>query len=279
MPVIGQISVGDGATFTPSVSNAGVLSWTNNKNLPNPASVDIAQAIIDAGTLAPTASPTFTGAPTAPTPTAGDDSTNIATTAFVQAELADYLALTGGTMTGTINVDIPVEFTDVLTFGTTGHSITYRKTSENRDGILYISMNHDGHWPPYGAQFELNAGNGSGGDWSLRASDGTNSKELAGKSDGSLLWNGIDIGISEKGTGYIRYNNGIQICWGSNSGNTIPQWVNYGASFNALPSIGIQSGDYSASNWANNRFQLIMSTGHTAPSTVYFKYIAIGTWK
>ena len=36
MPVIGQISVGDGATFTPSVNSAGELSWTNNKNLPNP---------------------------------------------------------------------------------------------------------------------------------------------------------------------------------------------------------------------------------------------------
>lgn len=47
MPIIGQISVGDGATFTPEVSNAGELSWTNNKNLPNPETVDIAQAVVD----------------------------------------------------------------------------------------------------------------------------------------------------------------------------------------------------------------------------------------
>lgn len=31
----------DGATFTPSVSADGVISWTNNKNLQNPASVNI----------------------------------------------------------------------------------------------------------------------------------------------------------------------------------------------------------------------------------------------
>ena len=31
----------DGATFTPSVSADGVISWTNNKGLPNPASVNI----------------------------------------------------------------------------------------------------------------------------------------------------------------------------------------------------------------------------------------------
>ena len=48
-PIIGQISVGDGATFTPAVSSAGILSWTNNKNLPNPASVDIAAAVVNSG--------------------------------------------------------------------------------------------------------------------------------------------------------------------------------------------------------------------------------------
>lgn len=31
----------DGATFTPSVSSTGVISWTNNKELPNPQSVNI----------------------------------------------------------------------------------------------------------------------------------------------------------------------------------------------------------------------------------------------
>jgi hypothetical protein len=31
----------DGATFTPSVSSSGILSWTNNKGLTNPASVNI----------------------------------------------------------------------------------------------------------------------------------------------------------------------------------------------------------------------------------------------
>ena len=39
--------------------------------------------------LAPLASPAFTGTPTAPTPTAGDNSTKIATTAFVQGALQD----------------------------------------------------------------------------------------------------------------------------------------------------------------------------------------------
>lgn len=40
-------------------------------------------------TYAPLASPTFTGNPTAPTPTAGDNDTSIATTAFVNNEIAN----------------------------------------------------------------------------------------------------------------------------------------------------------------------------------------------
>jgi len=37
-----------GAVFTPSVSSAGVLSWSNNGGLSNPASVDLAAAVIAA---------------------------------------------------------------------------------------------------------------------------------------------------------------------------------------------------------------------------------------
>ena len=36
-----EILVRSGATFTPSVSASGILSWSNNKGLPNPASVNI----------------------------------------------------------------------------------------------------------------------------------------------------------------------------------------------------------------------------------------------
>lgn len=43
---------------------------------------------------APKNSPALTGTPTAPTPTAGDDSTKIATTAYVQNELSAYSTTT-----------------------------------------------------------------------------------------------------------------------------------------------------------------------------------------
>lgn len=47
---------------------------------------------------APIASPTFTGTPTAPTPLTADNSTAIATTAYVKANLANYAPLTSPTL-------------------------------------------------------------------------------------------------------------------------------------------------------------------------------------
>ena len=46
---------------------------------------------VDLSGYAPIASPGFTGTPTAPTATKGTDSTQIATTAYVKGELADYV--------------------------------------------------------------------------------------------------------------------------------------------------------------------------------------------
>lgn len=53
-PIIGIISVGDGATFTPHIASNGDLTWTNNKNLPNPGSVNIKGPKGDQGLTGPT---------------------------------------------------------------------------------------------------------------------------------------------------------------------------------------------------------------------------------
>ena len=45
IPTVGQDGQ-DGTTFTPSVSSAGVLSWSNDGGKPNPQSVDIVAAVI-----------------------------------------------------------------------------------------------------------------------------------------------------------------------------------------------------------------------------------------
>lgn len=53
-------------------------------------------------TKAPLASPALTGTPTAPTAAADTNTTQIATTAYVQTELGDYAPLAGATFTGDV---------------------------------------------------------------------------------------------------------------------------------------------------------------------------------
>ena len=61
--------------------------------------VDADITALEAG-KAPIASPTFTGDPRAPTPTAGDNDTSIATTAFVQNTVAAAAAINLPTTAG-----------------------------------------------------------------------------------------------------------------------------------------------------------------------------------
>ena len=60
-------------------------------------------------------SPTFTGAPTAPTPAASDDSTKIATTAYVQAELSQFTPSSSGTIATQETVNAGVNNTETVT--------------------------------------------------------------------------------------------------------------------------------------------------------------------
>lgn len=232
MPIIGQISVGDGATFTPAVSSTGELSWSNNKNLPNPATLDIPQVVMDRYQIAPIASPAFTGNPTAPTQAKTDNSTKLATTAYVKAVAADYLALTGGSITGDVDITGDLSVSGAITGNLTG-SVTGNVTGTasgnlaltggtmtgviKNDNVLVISNESDssrlvlasgnstasGDSVSYdGAAISLAGKNyNSPGVFALRADDGTNSKLFLGYPNGALTWDnkamerihGIDI--------------------------------------------------------------------------------------
>lgn len=105
---------------------------------------------------APLASPTFTGTPAAPTPTAGDNSTRVATTAYV----ANYLPLAGGSLTGTLNVN--------PTIVTTGPGqVGVWDTGGAKGGA--ISLMDTGAGAGNGGAVELGAG---GGSWRFAAIKG-----------------------------------------------------------------------------------------------------------
>jgi hypothetical protein len=83
----------------------GVADATEDDHAINKGQFDATVA-----TLAPLDSPALTGDPTAPTPSASDNDTSIATTAFVQTELADYAPLASPALTG--NPTAPTQSAD-----------------------------------------------------------------------------------------------------------------------------------------------------------------------
>jgi hypothetical protein len=76
---------------------------TSKYNASNPSGYQTAAQVATAvAPYATIASPTFTGDPKAPTPTAGDNDTSIATTAFVTTATSSRVAKAGDTMTGAL---------------------------------------------------------------------------------------------------------------------------------------------------------------------------------
>lgn len=82
-------------------------TFTGDPKAPTPAPGDNDTSIAttayvqnEIAVKAPVASPTFTGDPKAPTPTAGDNDTSIATTAFVQTEIAGKAPIASPSFTG-----------------------------------------------------------------------------------------------------------------------------------------------------------------------------------
>ncbi len=82
-----ELNILDGVTATAAELNAldGITATVTELNYTDGVTSAIQTQI---GTKAPLASPTFTGVPAAPTATAGTDTTQVATTAFVQQEIA-----------------------------------------------------------------------------------------------------------------------------------------------------------------------------------------------
>ena len=133
------------------------------------------------------------------------------------------------------------------------------------------------------------------GGFALQTSDGTNAPYLEGKPNGDLKWSGksierVNSSASEGGAGYIRYENGLQICWGGGtaSGTSSGKTISYQVAFNYAPSVTVTAGSLTAtasnhvsiqaSGVTTTSFDCVLSVG-SAWSTGSFRWIAIGTWK
>jgi Chaperone of endosialidase/Collagen triple helix repeat (20 copies) len=98
-------SAGNLSAYAPLASPV----FTGNPTAPTPSPGDndtslATTAFVQAtiSAYAPLASPIFTGDPKAPTPATADNDTSIATTAYVKSNLASYLPVTGGALSGNL---------------------------------------------------------------------------------------------------------------------------------------------------------------------------------
>ena len=91
---IAELNLLDGVTATAAELNAldGITATVTELNYTDNVTSPIQTQL---NTKSPIASPTFTGVPAAPTATAGTDTTQVATTAFVKDEIPNQLNATG----------------------------------------------------------------------------------------------------------------------------------------------------------------------------------------
>ncbi|WP_088320287.1 SGNH/GDSL hydrolase family protein [Kineosporia sp. R_H_3] len=116
----GTVKIGDG------VKNYGALTALAGGGGGAVSSVDGQTGAVSlTGTYAPLASPVFTGNPTAPTPSPGDNDTSVATTAFVNAEIAaDAVAKSTATAKGDLLVATAAATVGALAVGADGTVLT-----------------------------------------------------------------------------------------------------------------------------------------------------------
>ena len=105
-------------------------------------------------------------------------------------------------------------------------------------------------------------------------------KSIDTDANDNMTFNGhiVDT-IEEQGEGYIRYSNGIQICWGlgeysNNTTITYPRTFIAPNMMSVQVNCGIPNVTVGATNWFAESFLLSIST-----ASAWVSWLAIGRWK
>ena len=184
----------------------------------------------------------------------------------------DYLPLSGGTITGVLKTTAAIRPT-VISFPDGGSQIS---VGEYNNGADLVLIKKDA--------------NSNAGRFYLRASVGNGSSALVGDASGTLTWVSKDVSvIDSSGTNYIRYTNGLQICWGdfyissANDGGTLTfpmpftsfPYLAWSVHFSALyqNAYSIQTTNRTGSNCK----VFICKAGAYGDGNI--RFMAIGYWK
>ena len=249
----------------------------------------------------------------------GGWSSQPASQAYVQGELANYLPLSGGTVSGdlTVSGDITGGLTGNVTGlasgnlplagGTMSGTVVHSNSTAIRRDVDNDSLVIEGA-SAYnkGAYLQLYGkdSSNSAASFALVAHDGTNNPTLNGYPNGTLKWAGKEIErVNASGTNYIRYENGLQIVYarisvsmsGAESTGTPSSYTYYKyrkAYYYNLPVAFVdddnmafanvnESVNYwlASVNYCSSTQALIRIMGDNNTSTQIVSFIAIGRWK
>lgn len=228
------------------------------------ATVDIAQAVVDTGSLdsryLQLSGGTVTG--------------NLTVDGTLTGTASGNLPLSGGTMTGNI-------FNSSASFFTIG-----KASSVLNQGVRFWG---GGGFENGASLYLYGKSHTNAGQFMLYAHDGTASRVLIGTPAGSLTWLGKEVErVNSIGSNYIRYENGIQICWGGTPAITTATT----ATLN-LPVAFVNDGykvvigrwwvasageEYYIHDSTTTNFKLT-TIGSVGGGSHSYMYIAIGKWK
>lgn len=185
------------------------------------------------------------------------------------------LPLSGGTMTGSIEVKAHVYEAE------NGASIY----TSNQNSELQLAAGSDdftsagGTLTLYGQDASI--GTLKGG-FSINARLAGKASSLSGFPDGRLLWNGLLVeAVNSKGINYIRFESGLQICWGVNQFNSAGSQITFPVAF-ASGMCVVATPIGSPGNWSLSIcVENIRTTGFTGFHQAGWgcQWLAIGKWK
>lgn len=194
---------------------------------------------------------------------------------------AQFLPLTGGNMTGEFIVN---SFGSLVKQNVPGYEElvlqVYDRANQWKGGFLTL-RGHSGSIEEERGSFILGA----------RNKDGSTAGTFLGTPSGRLLWSGNDVlYVKGSGVGWVRYSDGLQICWGGvdippNQFNTVVNlpvpYVNTGyvitamyTDANSVPSVSVAVG--------NSKSPSAFGIAAANPQYSWKRYcewITIGYWK
>ena len=186
-------------------------------------------------------------------------------------DLSNYLPLSGGAITETIAMKRDVDTDSLILLG--------GDLSANSAMLQLFGKNS----PNYAGAFFLKSTDKNGSD-----------KYLSGYSNGALYWDNKDIScVDSSGTNYIRYTNGLQICWGTlivpaNTGKVSTTVANVFKTGRWVVTLSVLAGWDSPNTVVvssairnTNEIQVNVKTlSNTNPTyDCYIYYVATGYWK